>query len=157
LRRKDRLVTDEEQIDKILSSCDVCRVAMVDGGAPYVVPMNFGYTLKDSVITLYFHCAGEGRKIDVLKSNPSVCVEMDCGHRLIEAETACGYTMEFESIIGSGRAKFLTEPAEKRFALNQVMKKFSDRNDFTYEDKMLDLVSVFKVTLEEYAGKKLSR
>lgn len=157
MRRKDRLVTDVQQIERILSGCDVCRIAMIDGGTPYIVPMNFGYTFQDSVITLYFHCAGEGRKIDVLKSNPSVCVEMDCGHHLITAETACGYTMEFESIIGSGRVEFLTEPAEKKHALNQMMKQFSDRTDFTYEDKMLGLVTVFKITLEEYAAKRLSR
>lgn len=157
MRRKDRLVTDAEQIDRILSGCDVCRIAMVDGGAPYVVPMNFGYTFLDSTITLYFHCAGEGRKIDVLKVNPNVCVEMDCGHHLITAETACGYTMEFESIIGTGKAEFLKEPADKKYALNQIMKKFSDRTDFTYEDKMLELVTVFKITLEESTAKRLSR
>ena len=64
---------------------------MVDGRRPYVVPMNFGFDLWDGVLELYCHSALEGRKIEILRRNPEVCFEMDCGHKLVEAKAACSY------------------------------------------------------------------
>ena len=77
MRRKDRLVTDPEQIYDILSRCDVIRLAMNTGAYPYVIPLTFGCELKDGQIVIYFHCAWEGRKLDLLRQDPRVCVEAD--------------------------------------------------------------------------------
>ena len=73
MRRKDREVTTVDGIKEILDSCKTACIAMVDGGAPYVVPLNYGYEIKDGNLIMYFHCAKEGRKIDILKRNNKVC------------------------------------------------------------------------------------
>ena len=54
MRRKDREITGRENIEPILRACKTCRVAMIADGAPYVVPLNFGYTWDDDGLTLYF-------------------------------------------------------------------------------------------------------
>lgn len=42
-------------------------------GAPYVVPMNYGFALApDGRLTLYLHCAAEGRKLDLLRRDARV-------------------------------------------------------------------------------------
>ena len=47
MRRKDREVTDFEELIAIMKKCDVCRIALNDGGYPYILPLNFGLAVKD--------------------------------------------------------------------------------------------------------------
>jgi uncharacterized protein len=72
VRRKDREITDSLQIIDILQKADVCRIAMCHNNVPYVVTMNFGLG-RDGFSPLYFHCASEGKKIDILRKNNLVC------------------------------------------------------------------------------------
>ena len=55
MRRKDLAVTEKEQIDAIIQSCDCVRLAFADGTHPYIVPLSFGYHREDGVSKLYFH------------------------------------------------------------------------------------------------------
>ena len=63
MRRQDREVTDLGAIERIIGDCKVFRLGMIDGTRPYVVPMNFGYSLRDGVLELYARSALEGRKV----------------------------------------------------------------------------------------------
>lgn len=47
MRRKDREITDICAILELVSECKVCRLAMTDGGVPYIVPLNYGYEYAD--------------------------------------------------------------------------------------------------------------
>jgi len=154
MRRKDREITDFNEIVVILDKCDVCRLAMVDNGMPYVVPMNFGFTADKGELTLYFHSAKEGKKIDILKMNPTVCVEMDCSHQLITGEKACDYTMDYESVIGSGKAEFIDSEEEKKFALTQIMRKYSDAGTFDFDENLLKRTTLVKVVISDFSVKR---
>ena len=151
MRRKDREIND---IIAILDNCDICRLAMTDNGMPYIVPMNFGYSVDNNEITLYFHSAGEGRKINILRTNPEVCIEMDCGHDLITRDKACEYTMDFESLIGNGTVEFLENRDEKIFALTQIMKKYSNESEFEFDEKLLTRTKIFKAVVSDFTGKR---
>ena len=59
MRRSDREISEIHAIEKILAEASVCRLAMVDNGEPYILPLNYGY--RDG--TLYFHGAAHGRKV----------------------------------------------------------------------------------------------
>ncbi len=63
MRRQEREIRDEAEIQEILEKGLVCRLGLYDGQYPYVVPLNYGYRNG----CMYFHCAREGRKIDILK------------------------------------------------------------------------------------------
>ena len=65
MRRRDREITDREKMLEIVAECDCCRLGLVDNGEAYIVPMNFGFEDAGSALTLYFHCAAEGRKLDL--------------------------------------------------------------------------------------------
>ncbi|OQX60886.1 MAG: hypothetical protein B5M51_09570 [Anaerolinea sp. 4484_236] len=58
MRRSDREITDQAAIEAIIHEAEFCRLALVDGGQPYIIPLSFGY--RDKV--LYFHSAVEGEK-----------------------------------------------------------------------------------------------
>ena len=100
MRRKDREVLNTAEIFDILNRCDTVRIAMKGDQYPYVVPVSFGAELVDDKPVIYFHCARQGLKIDLLKANPNVCVEGDI---FIRTETTDhGITTRYESVIGFG-------------------------------------------------------
>ncbi len=149
MRRKEREIKDQKEIENILKACSVCRLAMVDGDKPYLVPMNFGY--RDGA--LYLHSAREGKKIELIKKNPEICFEVDEIVRFRKAKLACDWGVEYKSVIGSGKAVFLTGPEEKRRAFDIIMAQYSDEA-FDYSDNMLEKTLVIKIEIETMTGKK---
>ncbi|MDD3393719.1 MAG: pyridoxamine 5'-phosphate oxidase family protein [Anaerotignum sp.] len=152
MRRKDREVTQAGDQLAILDECKVCRVAMQDEQGLYLVPLNFAYSYEKEQLTLYFHSAKEGRKIDAIEKNGAVAFEMDCGHRLMEAQAACQYGYEFKSVIGQGTASLVEDPEEKKRALALLMKHQTGK-DFTFDDRMADSVAVIRLTVESISAK----
>lgn len=154
MRRKDREITDMNEILSIINKCDVCSVAFFDEAYPYIIPLNFGYHNYDDKIELYFHCAGVGKKLDLMKANPNVSFEMNCNRNLITAEDACDYTMEFESVCGNGSIEIIPDE-EKITALNYLMKQYSDRGNFQYHESMVKRITMLKLTVHNITGKRL--
>jgi len=107
------------EAERVLARSCVCHIAMCAEGVPYVVPVNFGYEPG----RLYFHTGPRGRKLEFLKANPRVCfaVEADC--ELVLTERACGCSMKFRSVIGSGRAELVEDPGEKARALAAIARQ----------------------------------
>ena len=95
MRRKDKEITDLAEIEAIINRSLVCRLAMVDGDLPYIVPLCFGYDKNK----LYFHTGTKGKKIDILKQNPHVCVEFDIDCKARPGKTACKWGMQYLSLI----------------------------------------------------------
>jgi nitroimidazol reductase NimA-like FMN-containing flavoprotein (pyridoxamine 5'-phosphate oxidase superfamily) len=149
MRRKDKEITDPAEIEKILKEAQVCRLAMVDGNRPYVVPLSFGFE-GDS---LYFHSGCKGMKIDILRVNPEVCFEMDLQGDVLEDEKPCEWTVQYRSVIGFGKAEFLEKTAEKREAFRIIMAHYSD-SSFAFTEEMLKGVVIIRVKIAEISAKQ---
>ena len=121
MRRTDRQVADEAGIRAILDRCQVCRLALWDEEGPYIVPMSYGYRWDEGVLKLYFHCAGEGRKLDALRRDPRAAFEMDADYAVVGAESACGYTCTYRSVTGMGLLRVVESPQEACFAAQMVV------------------------------------
>ena len=154
MRRNDREVTKPSDIWSILKKCDVCHLAFAVENTPYIVPMNFGFEVIDEQSILYFHCAKQGKKLDMLEENNQVCFEADCFPKLIEAETACNCSMEYESVIGNGKMKVLTDLSEKTKAMNCIMNHYSNRTDFTYRENAINAICILKLEVDSVTGKR---
>ena len=153
MRKNDREITSQTEIESIIQKADVCRIAMIDDGFPYIVALNFGYKSGNPAV-LYFHCANEGRKLDIIEKNNSVCFQMDVDHEVISAKKACGYTMKFKSIVGYGKIYKVAGKEEKIEGLNYIMKQYSENDNFDYDDKMLNVTTILKLEIEKLTGKK---
>ncbi|MDR2630368.1 MAG: pyridoxamine 5'-phosphate oxidase family protein [Spirochaetaceae bacterium] len=155
MRRKEREITDLEELLAVVSRCKVCRLAMAENNRPYVVPLNFGYEYQNGELSLYFHGAQEGKKIDILKNNPEVCFEMDGGHQLIEGREAHEYSFAYESVIGFGRIVFVEEDEKKAYGLNLLMKHQTGQDrDFVFDGPRLRATAVYRVTARSFTGKR---
>lgn len=100
MRRSDREIKSRQEILDVLNRCDVIRLGINTPDYPYVVPLNFGVEADERSITLWFHCAAEGLKLDNISRDPRAGFETDCSHRLVAGKNACNYSMEYESVIG---------------------------------------------------------
>jgi len=149
MRRKEKEIKDMAIIEEIIKQSQVCRLAMVDGDTPYVIPMSFGYDGSH----IYFHSALEGRKIEVLKKNPRVCFEFDEVIKLKKNKDACEWGMGFKSVIGEGNASFVEDIAQKNHGLGVIMAQYSSRT-FEFPKESVDKTAVIKVAITRITGKQ---
>jgi nitroimidazol reductase NimA-like FMN-containing flavoprotein (pyridoxamine 5'-phosphate oxidase superfamily) len=155
MRRKDKEIADINDKMAIVAKCKVCRLGLSENNYPYVIPLNYGYTCEDEILTFYFHSAKEGRKMEIIRSNNNVCIEIDCDTQLIEGMKPCNYGYAFKSIVGFGKISFLETNDEKTFGLN-CLTKHQTENDTThdYTENELNNVCVYKMTVETFTGKQ---
>ncbi|MBR4473698.1 MAG: pyridoxamine 5'-phosphate oxidase family protein [Oscillospiraceae bacterium] len=154
MRRKDREITDQNRIREILDSAKILHLGIHDDPCPYVVPLHYGYGFVDGQPVFYMHSAKEGHKLDLIRQNPHVCVQIDCGMELISGgDNACRYGASYASVIGRGRAEILDDPKSKAAALTVLMRHQTGR-DFEIQEKATAAVSVIRVILSEYSAKE---
>ena len=117
-----------------------------------MVPLCFGYDGQ----ALYFHCAREGRKLDILRKNNRVCFEFDIVEGIVENVQACSWGVRYQSVIGVGTAHLVETTDEKLQALAIIMKQYSQAT-FTFPDDAVARTAVIKVAVEAISGKRGKR
>ena len=152
MTKRELQITDENQIRDILDTAKVVHLGMCVDNEPYVVPMNYGYTMIDGKLTVYLHCALQGKKLDMIRKNPRVFIEMDCHRQPFEGEKPCQYGLSYSSLMGRGTAHILEDVEEKMEAMTTLMKT-QTRKDFTFNEKLVSIVAVVRIDVEEYTAK----
>ena len=155
MRRKDKEITAANDKLNIVGKCKICRIGLSENNIPYIIPLNYGYEFENNTLTLFFHSAKAGKKMDIIKNNNIACFEVDCDNRLIEGEKACDYSYAYKSIIGFGKIIFIEDMNEKIDALNKIMRHQSEKEtDFVFSDEKLKNITVYKMVVEEFTGKQ---
>ena len=157
MRRKDREIKNREDIIDVLSRCSVVRLGINNNDYPYVVPMNFGFEAEGESLSLWFHCATAGLKLDLIRKNPKVGFEADCSLSLVEGERARNFTMEYESVIGHGSIEICEDSANKRHGLRAIMRQYAPGKDFDFRDEEIADLFVLRLDVVQITGKRLKR
>lgn len=153
MRRSDREVTDINSILEIVGRAKILHLGLFDGEFPYIVPMHFGYEFNDGRFVFFLHSAKEGHKLDLIKDNPNVCIEMECDVNLISGgEVPCKYGSEYASVIGRGHAELVEDEEEKIKGLKLLMENQTGRC-FEIDGKMAESVEVIKVVISDLSAK----
>ena len=148
---KNRPLTFKPELEEIINKCDACALAMVDSGnKPYVINMNFGY--QDNC--LYFHSSKKGKKIDILREHPDVCITFSTDHDLqyVNHEVACSWAMRYRSVHACGKVEFVDDYQEKEKALKIIMSQYND-SDFSFNRPAVLDVMIFKVVIDKLEGR----
>ena len=153
MMRKDREVTDFAEIVDIVRRADTIRLGLHDEPYPYVVPLSFGFEAADGKIVFYFHGAQKGLKCELIKGNPHVCVEAGIFHRYLEVQGG-GYTVEYESFIGFGKAARVTGDEACR-GLDLLMDHCSFER-VKYDRVTVDNTAVYKIEIASFTSKRRS-
>lgn len=149
-----KVVQDQKEMSKIIVSSKICFLSMVDEtGMPYNLPFNFGY--QDNFI--YLHSGPKGKKIDILKNNPNVCIAFSNSEELAfqSEDVACSYFMRYKSVLVFGKVEFIEDYNEKEKALSIVMRHYTGREEFKYNAPSINNVLCFRVSTENMTGKMM--
>ena len=152
MRRRDKEITDRDEIDRIIRTALVCRIAFADGNEPYIVPVSFGYDGR----AIFIHTARTGRKLEFVTANDRVCFELEANVTLLENhDDPCAWSFAFESVIGYGTMSELTESADKTAALNHIMRHYSGR-DWDIDTASVATTRAWRIDIESLTGKRSS-
>jgi len=153
MRRKDREITDFNTICSIIDACEVMRIGLSDGDLyPYIVPVNFAYTVEGEQIYFYIHGAMAGRKYELMKKRGVCSFEMDCGHHLVLLHEEGDATMYYKSVMGRAELEFL-EGEEKQKGLDIIMNRDERTRTFDYSRSAVPRTAVVRLKVTEYTGK----
>lgn len=152
IRRQNRILDDKNRITELLESSEYgfLSVGVTENGYNYGVPLSYAYD-KDSKC-LYFHCALEGQKLDLMKQNNKVsfCVVG------VTRPIAEKFTTYYESVIAFGKVSLDMDDEEKRKALRLLVQKYSKEYEQlgeTYMEKSWARTTTFKITIEHITAK----
>lgn len=154
MRRKELEVTNPNQIEQIIQHCNCIRIGMYADDEMYIVPLSFGYEKKDDTYIFYFHSAKQGRKIEMLKQNPNVAFEMDCGYELSFVEDLNECSNAYKSIIGTGKITFLEDFDTKVHALTKLMEHYHPHREMHFNESLVQRTCVLQLEVTSLSAKQ---
>lgn len=152
IRRKEKEITDRNEMSAILQKAEYITVAMCKDNEPYLVTLSHGYDRERNCI--YFHCAKEGKKVDILMEHNIVWGQalLDKGY----VQEACDHLYATTQFMG--RVTFVEKYEEKRHALEVMIKELeSDPRKVMNEqltEKSIKGVQIGRIDIEYMSGKK---
>ncbi len=154
MRRHDREVTDINKINEFIKTAPFMNVGInTKSGAPYIVALNYGYEIIDNDIILYFHCAKQGRKTDLLKENNLVSVHITSKSDLMPTEKAEDFSCEFASVYLEGVATPIEDSAQKKKALDLLMINAGFTGELSYPENLVKITAIYKIVCKDYTAK----
>lgn len=152
VRRQNRILDDQVRIKELLKESEYGFLSLgnAENGYGYGIPISYAY--DEETNCLYFHCAPDGQKIDMIKQNNKVSFCIVGVTKPIEKQ----FTTLYESIIIFGRAEIEHSDIEKRKGLRLLVKKYSPNYEElgeTYMNKSWDRTAVFKILVEHITAK----
>lgn len=153
LRRPDKKLDDPEQIEQILAEARIMTVACCLKNEPYLFTVDFAW--DPQARELWFHCATEGRKMNILRANPRVCATVVEDQGYIHGE--CDHA--FRSVILEGKAHEVSDLSEKRRGLELLARKHEANPEavlarFAGTDESVRKVGVVRIVVESISGKQ---
>ena len=152
MRKLNQEIKDIAVLEEILSTSEICRLGFMDTNRPYILPFNYGY--QDNHI--YIHCANEGKKIDLIKQNNQVCIEIEQSDKIEKHEKACKWTTRYRSLIGYGLVEIITDYKLKSQCLDIIIRHngANSSHSLNYEKNKVDSMSILKIKITEMTGKQ---
>jgi nitroimidazol reductase NimA-like FMN-containing flavoprotein (pyridoxamine 5'-phosphate oxidase superfamily) len=150
VRRKEREITDKEEMKQVLKSTKYVTVALCMNNEPYLVALSHGYDQTQNC--LYFHCAPEGKKLIYAQANPSVWGQavLDFG-----VTDECDYA--YTSVHFQGKLRLITNSTEKKHAMETLVRQVALHPESKFakiKPEKLDKTTMGKIDISFMSGKK---
>jgi len=157
VRRRDRAVEDEAWIRAMLHRAPWGVLAMSYEGQPYVNSNLFAF--DEAAHAIYLHTAREGRTRTNIERDGRVCFSVGEMGRLLPADTALAFSVEYASVVVFGQATQVTDEMEGRHGLQLLLDKYfphlrPDRDYRPITDSELAQTAVYRIQIEAWSAKK---
>ena len=148
---------DDEWIRAFLREARVGHIASARDGQPFLNPSMFWFDEANHQII--FHSNVAGRIRSNIESNPKVCFEASELGKLLPANVALEFSLQFRSAIVFGSARLVNDPEEARRVMYSLIHKYfpamtAGREFREITDKELKRTSVYAIQIEEWSGKE---
>lgn len=157
VRRQDREVEDDSWIVAFLHRAAFGALATVYDGQPFINSNIFVYDESDHVI--YLHTANVGRTAANVRHSEKVCFSVSKMGRLLPADEALEFSVEYAGVTVFGRARIISDPLQAKRGLQLLLDKYAphlrpgrDYRSITPEE--LKRTAVYCIKIEEWSGKK---
>lgn len=160
MRKSEREVKDIQEKLDILMHCPYLILSLKGEEAPYCIPLNFGAELVGDTLCIYFHCAKEGKKLELLRKDGKVGFSAANMLRVFNKGIApCGYTTDYESVCGYGHAAILQSEEERLRGLKILMAHYTGEafSDESFLPRALALTEVVRIEVSAWTAKRLIR
>lgn len=156
-QRRPEYQRDEEWIRSFLHKAQIGHIASAREGQPFLNPTTFWFDEEQHQIVFHSNLAGRIRSN--IENSPRVCLEVSELGKLLPANVALEFSLQFRSVLVFGTARLLTEPEEARRALYGLIHKYfpamtPGREFRKITDKELKRTSVYAIQIEEWSGKE---
>jgi nitroimidazol reductase NimA-like FMN-containing flavoprotein (pyridoxamine 5'-phosphate oxidase superfamily) len=157
VRRRDREVADEEWIRALLRRAPFGTLATAHDGQPFLNTNTFAY--DEDAHAIYVHTARTGRTRANVEGEERVCFGVSEMGRLLPADVALEFSVEYAGVVVFGRAAVVTDADEARRALQRLLDKYfphlrpgRDYRPTTPEE--LARTTVYRVRIDRWSGKQ---
>jgi len=150
VRRKDREITDAQELKQVLKNTKYFTIALCMNNEPYLVALSHGYDQEKNC--LYFHCAPEGKKLLYAQANPQVWGQAVEDYGVTEE---CDYA--YTSVHFSGKLVLISDLAEKRRALEVLVRQVSLNPEVKLANvklEKLEKTTMGRIDISYMSGKK---
>lgn len=159
MRLKKREIKDTSLLKEILDTCRVVRVGTLDQEGIYIIPLNYGYEWENpgkdsSKLKLYVHSAKEGRKSEAFAQRQEVSFEIDKEQGIIRGDYSCSYSFAFQSIMGQGIIRKISDTEEKKKALSLLLEHMEPGCKIAFSEKMLEAADAYCIEADWFTGKE---
>lgn len=155
IRRKEKQIKDRQELTWIIQKAKHITLAMCSDNEPYLVTLNHGYDQNKDCI--YFHCAQEGKKIDILTENNLVW-----GQALVDkgyVQGMCDHL--YATTHFKGRVTFVTDYEEKKHALTVMINALEEEPEKVIQKQITNesvlKVGIGRIDIEAMSGKKAEK
>ena len=151
-------IKSKEKIVEFLNQQETGRVSSIDkDGFPQIIPMNFVYANN----AIYMHSHPRGEKLENISKNQKVGFEVDQSLEFLPSyfsspTDASQADTLYISVVIKGNASIISDPKEKTFALNELMKKYQPEGGYeklSPHMEVVEEVAIIKVTPITMRGK----
>jgi len=153
MHKREKEIMDVEVLIDVLKKGQYASVALSEKDKPYIVTMNYGY--DEDKKALYFHCALQGLKLNILSQNPSVCATVmeDNGYKMDECSHA------YRSVVFWGTLEVVKELEEKKYGMEVMFRHLETNPDPIRErnfksERDYNKVNILRLNIEEITGKQ---
>ena len=157
VRRADRAVDDDGWIVDFLKRAALGTLATVHDGQPFINSNLFVYDEAQHVI--YMHTARVGRTRANVDGDERVCFSVSEMGRLLPADEALEFSVEYNGVVVFGAACAVNDKAEARHGLQILLDKYfphlqPERDYRPIVDEELVRTSVYRISIESWSGKR---
>lgn len=151
-RHPERGSYDRAVVHAILDEALVCHLAYAHGAHVFAMPTTFA---RDGE-TLYVHGARANRSLDALTGGAPFSVTVTLLDGLVFARSAFHHSMNYRSVVLTGRARDVADRVEKRGAMTRLVDRLSPGRDATLRpmhDWELESTRVIAIEIEHASAK----